>query len=286
MIIKINGRTFDAAEVASRSSQVTARAASLADSKGRDAAGLFLCEGVKLVAEAARSGAAREIYIKRGAEGALAGADGEAVAEAVRAGTALYVLSEPAFEKVTTERAPQGICCAAAMAPFARAGFFGGSDRVIMLENVRDPGNIGTVMRTAAAFGFAGVVFAGDCADPYNTKAVRGAMGAHFRLALAREKDAAEAVRTFARADRRVLAAMPAEGALTLGADEILPSDVVVIGNEGHGLSPETVAACTGGLRIPMAAGAESLNAAVAAAVVMWEQSKGGLTTGEIYIKM
>lgn len=139
--------------------------------------------------------------------------------------------------------------------------------RVIVLENVQDPGNVGTVLRTACAFGMDLAVLCGACADPYNPKTVRASMGAVFRQPVAR----AEAEELPA-----LLGDLPLFGA-ALAADaadiRTLPKSgaAVAVGNEGRGLTPELLARCAGKVIIPMEPGAESLNAGVAAAVAMWE---------------
>lgn len=139
--------------------------------------------------------------------------------------------------------------------------------RVIVLENVQDPGNVGTVLRTADAFGIDLVALCGACADPYNPKTVRATMGAVFRQPV---------VRTEAKALPALLGGLPLYGAaLAADAEDIraLPKSglAVAVGNEGRGLTPELIALCAGTAAIPMEGRAESLNAGVAAAVAMWE---------------
>lgn len=146
------------------------------------------------------------------------------------------------------------------------------AERVIVLENVQDPGNVGTVLRTAAAFGMDLVVLCGDCADPYNPKTVRSTMGAVFR-------------QRFVTMDTDTLAAglkqwgLPLYGAaLSDRAEDITSFDLsrcaVAVGNEGRGLTRNLLSVCRGELIIPMTPGSESLNAAVAASVIMWEMKK------------
>ncbi len=139
--------------------------------------------------------------------------------------------------------------------------------RVIVLENVQDPGNVGTVLRAADAFGIDLVVLCGACADPYNPKTVRATMGAIFRQPVARAETADLP---------GLLGGLPLYGAaLAEGARDIraLPKTglAVAVGNEGRGLTEELLSLCEGTAIIPMRPCAESLNAGVAAAVVMWE---------------
>ena len=138
---------------------------------------------------------------------------------------------------------------------------------VLVLENVQDPGNVGTVLRSADAFGLDAVILCGACADPYSFKAVRASMGAVFRQ---------KVVQANITELPSLLQGLPLYGT-ALHRDSVdirsLPAGpkAMAIGNEGHGLSEELLALCKGTVIIPMRPCAESLNAAVASAVVMWE---------------
>jgi TrmH family RNA methyltransferase len=151
-----------------------------------------------------------------------------------------------------------------------QVGDFPVSRRLVFLESIRDPSNLGAIIRSAAAFGVDALVLSEDCADIYNAKTVRASMGTLFTQPILRVRDMREAVLTARQAGRRVFAAALDRDALQLGAFDVQMGDCVVIGNEGHGLSPETVAACDAAVFIPMTARAESLNAAVAASILMW----------------
>ncbi len=141
------------------------------------------------------------------------------------------------------------------------------------VSEVRDPGNLGTIVRTAAAFG-CGRVLLGGCADIYNPKTVRASMGALFKVRLDLTDDMPGMLASVRKHGRRALAAALSDDALELGTEPLAETDVIVVGNEGHGLSPEIIAAADRVIRIPMAPGTESLNAAGAAAVLMWEQAR------------
>ena len=126
-------------------------------------------------------------------------------------------------------------------------------------------------MRSAAALGMDELILCGDCADIYSSKTVRGSMGALFRLKLSLCRDSAAAVRGIQTAGRRVLAAALADNARPVKQAGLRASDCIAIGNEGHGLGREVLDLCDGSVIIPMRAGSESLNAATAAAIFMWE---------------
>lgn len=145
-------------------------------------------------------------------------------------------------------------------------------ERAIVLENLQDPGNVGTVIRTANAFNIDAVILVGACADLYNPKTVRASMGAIFR----------QRVLTMSIAELDELMqkqALPLFGAaLSDKAADLRNVEIhracVSIGSEGRGLSPELLDVCGGEIIIPMNPESESLNAAVAASVIMWEMSK------------
>lgn len=143
-------------------------------------------------------------------------------------------------------------------------------DRLLLAEDLQDPGNVGTLIRTANAFGFDGVILAGACADPFGPKAVRASMGAVFRRRVW-SMPPADAVRALREQGIPLVAAALREDALTLGECQLPSRLALAIGNEGHGLSPEMLEAADRVVRIPMEPGAESLNAGAAAAVLLWE---------------
>ena len=142
----------------------------------------------------------------------------------------------------------------------------------IVLENVQDPGNVGTVIRGANAFGIGAVIMTGECADLYNPKTVRATMGAIFRQRVIRA-DMAEMLEILKANNLKLYGA-----ALSDRAQDIRKFDLsrcaVAVGSEGRGLSRELLLACDGEIIIPMRPEAESLNAAVAASIIMWEMSR------------
>jgi len=137
----------------------------------------------------------------------------------------------------------------------------------VLLDGLQDPGNVGTIIRTASAFGIASVMLAGGCADPYNPKAVRSTMGAIFRQSIC-FPEIAELRELKDRGARFVGAALGEESADISVTD--LRGSIIAIGSEGRGLSEEVAALCAEKARIPMAPGCESLNAATAAAIFIY----------------
>ena len=225
----------------------------------RQEKGLFLCDGGKLLAEALRSGASVETVLWREARDADAPAFPQE-----------YLLPGDLFDYVSPLSNSPGPLFSVRMPspPDLNA-----VRRVLALEELQDPGNVGTVLRTADAFGVDLVVLLGGCADCYAPKTVRASMGAVFRQKTVRMN--AEEFVSFCH--ERELSLWGA--ALTDTARDLrsvsLDRAAVLIGSEGHGLSRELLQSCDGEIIIPMSGEAESLNAAVAAAIIMWEMQRG-----------
>ena len=148
--------------------------------------------------------------------------------------------------------------------------------RVIVLETVQDPGNVGTVLRTANALGMDAVILTGNCADLYSPKTVRSTMGAIFRVPVL-ESTLEEMKALLDQHALRLYGAALSDSARDLRT-VALDRAAVAIGSEGQGLSRELLSLCDGEIIIPMRPESESLNAAVAASVVMWEMARTGET--------
>ena len=144
--------------------------------------------------------------------------------------------------------------------------------RTLVLETIQDPGNLGTILRTANALSVDTVILTGDCADVWNPKTVRATMGAVFRQRFY-ELGRGEMRAYLTQHGHRLYGAALSDRAGDLRTID-LHAAAVAIGSEGRGLSPELLALCDGELIIPMNAQCESLNAAVAAAIVMWELTR------------
>ena len=190
-------------------------------------------------------------------------------------------LSEGAFSKISTEKAPQGIISVIKYLDFFRNMdiiykedfFISRGERALSLYSLRDPGNLGAVIRSAVAFGVQHIVLSADSADIYNPKTVRAAMGTMFGVKITVVKDFESFVRAAKECGRAVYAAELSYGARSIKEIDLTAEDIFIIGNEGHGIPKEISSACTGSVYIPISEGVESLNASVAASVFMWEQN-------------
>ena len=265
--------------ITSNQNKYVALARALGERKQRQKNSLFRFDGVKLLCEAAKRRVALEfLLISEGAYDSVCEKSQKLYAfdiEGVDCRT--VVVSDSIFDKISEENSPEGVI-AVAKYDLVRhrelsAGELtvGDGERVLLLESVRDPQNVGAILRTAAAFSIDRVIMGKDCADIYSSKTLRASMGAVFALRIDRVDSVCGAVASLRSVGRRVYAAALDERAQKLGEARFSSNDCVVIGNEGHGLSAETINACDSSVYIPMSDGVESLNAAVAASVLMWE---------------
>jgi TrmH family RNA methyltransferase len=150
------------------------------------------------------------------------------------------------------------------------AMYAGHAALVVIAVNVQDPGNLGAIVRVAEAGGASGVVVAGASADPFSWKALRGSMGSALRLPIAVVPDADEAISAARQAGCRIVATTPRDGRPLFDVPLVGPH-ALLIGGEGRGLPPAIVEAADERVTIPMAAAVESLNAAVTAALLVYE---------------
>ena len=252
--------------ITSRTNPLIARARKLnAQRSARREEGLFLCDGVKMLEEALKWGAeVRFALAAEGQEGLLAG---------LTEGARLAVVPTDVMKSVSAMESPQGVLFACAMPALALPERLAG-DRWLVLDGLQDPGNVGTIWRTADAFGCSGLVLVNHCADPFNPKTVRATMGAVFRTPVY-EAGPEETAAAMKKAGLPLYATALRQDTATLGHID-LDKCAVVIGSEGRGVSQEMLEKCGGTVKIPMESRCESLNAAAAAAVVLWEMYRKG----------
>lgn len=271
--------------IRSRQNRTVVELCKLTDRKARETQRLFRFDGVKLFCEAVKKGVVIETVVMRASSAnALTERLREICGDAVFDGSGrVLLLADELFDKISEEKSPEGIITIAKyIDKFQKfATIYNSADflrmkneSVVLLESVRDPSNVGAVIRSAAAIGVDRLIISEDCADIYHPKAVRASMGALFDQPIDRVPDLCEVIRGLRESGRRVYAAALDERALQLGSFSIETGACVVIGNEGHGLSPEVIAACDRSVIIPMTDRAESFNAAVAASILMWEFQK------------
>lgn len=248
--------------ITSRANPLIARIRKLAARRtARREEGVFLGEGPKLLEEALRWGGRLETVI------CARGVGLPELPQDVR----LVEVPDSLLGHIAGTESPQGIVFLYKGESLALPGRLTG-ERYLILDGVQDPGNVGTIWRSADAFGADGLILCGGCADPWNPKTVRATMGAVFRL------PAYECALELA-AERLGEARIPLYAtALRDDTVDVREADLrraaVIVGSEGHGVSPQALALCEKTLKIPMRARCESLNAAVAASVALWEMAR------------
>ncbi len=230
----------------------------LRDGSYRRDCGEYAGDGLKLLSEAVRWGAAlKTILVSDGLEL-------DAPPENVR----LVRVPEDVMASLSLMKTPQGVIFTCALPRDAPLSFSGGA---LVLDGIQDPGNLGTILRTADALDVP-VVLCGDCADPYSPKTVRASMGAVFRS----QPQRASCGELAAYCDEKQIVLTAA--ALHREARDLRSLDLsraaVAVGSEGRGVGPELFRLAKQRLVIPMSARCESLNAAAAAAIILWEMKR------------
>ncbi len=179
-------------------------------------------------------------------------------------------VSESIFKKLSDTAAPQGFMCVVKRLDKKFDSYtINKQGRYAALENIQDPQNIGTILRTAEALGTDGVILSSDCCDIYAPKVVRGSMGAIFRVPLMIAEDFTQCITALTAQGYHTYASTPHQ-AENISTISFAAGGIMLIGNEGNGLKPETIAACEKSVRIEMKGRAESLNAAAAAAILLY----------------
>lgn len=269
--------------ITSRNNNTVKWVCSLHSKKGRDENGSFFAEGIKLVKEAiSASLPVTHIFIAESKKELYFDDLARLLDEYNMPEVEVVLLADEVFEKISTENAPQGVLSIIKYLDFFsyidiiyKEDFFLRSDeKAIILCSVRDPSNLGSAIRSALAFGVDRIILSDDCADIYNPKTVRSAMGSIFRVKATRVKSLAELIPAIRDAGRRVFSAELSDNAISLNDAGLSSSDCVIIGNEGHGIPENISSLCDASVYIPISKKTESLNAAVAAAIFMWEQNK------------
>ena len=263
----------------------------LTNKKNREKERKFRFDGVKLMCEALKKGVSVSFILASDKEWSSVLEKAEKLYGIKENDINCPVISVESalFEKLSEEMAPEGVICVAEYERELHSEIGAGQsfsceaqEKILILESVRDPQNVGAIVRVAAAFGVDRIVMSKDCADIYNSKTIRASMGTVFASRIDKVADIPCVVKDIQDSGRRAFAAALERDSEKLGELQLRAGDCVIIGNEGHGLSRETIEACDGTVFIPMAEGVESLNAATAAAVLVWEFFRPTHTGGAI----
>jgi TrmH family RNA methyltransferase len=263
-------------EVTSLSNPLVKDIRALALKKFRDQQGAFMAEGLKLVIDALDQGwTIRSLVF---AKAGLGNASVErAAARTVAAGGTVLEVSEKVLGAITRRDNPQMVVgvFAQRLAPLASIRP-SGDDVWVALDRVRDPGNLGTIIRTADAVGAKGIILVGDCTDPFSLETVRATMGSVFSVPVA--KASVEAFLAWRRDFPGLVVGTHLKGAVDYRSVDFRARPVLLLmGNEQRGLPDDLAASCDRLLRIPQAGRADSLNLAVATGVMLFEIRRDAL---------
>ena len=228
-----------------------------------------LLDGVHLVRDAAAAGLELEA-VAIAASRSPSSEEAE-LARALQArGARVLTVNDQAFAAMSPVRTPSGVIAIARRRPIGADDICGAAGQLVLVAvDIQDPGNLGALVRAAEAGGAAGVVACGASANPFSWKAIRGSMGSVLRMPVAGGVAVDDVLRRAREQERRILAAVPRDGA-DPDALNWRGRVALVVGGEGAGLSEETVAQADELVSIPMEAPVESLNVAVAGAILVY----------------
>ena len=254
-------------EITSKENKIFRHALSLKTKKYRDRYGEYLIEGPNLLKEAIKENAeVEEVFVRP----ELTDEETAIISGQPDLDRKTFMLSARLFDELKDTETSQGIISVVRKRQQVTGRSVPGGNCVV-LDRLQDPGNIGTILRTADAAGFEMAVFMKGTADPYGPKVVRSACGSLFRLPVIFAEDADELTEMLHSGGKRLIAtAMDAEK--TYYECDLEKDAAIIIGNEGNGISPELISRADEKISIPMAGNTESLNAAVAAGILMYER--------------
>ena len=251
--------------ITSAKNPMVQRLRDLKNARARREQGLFLVEGEVMIREALACG------LRLGEAAAEEGCT-DFAAELEAAGHRVSIVPRNLLESICDTKTPQGVCASFEVpAPLALHEL---PDRIVALDGVQDPGNVGTIWRTADAAGFQALLLGAGGADPLSPKVQRAAMGSGFRVKYALADPLADALMELRRRGWHVIAS-DLSGEDFYARGELGERIVLVIGNEARGISEAVREAADVRVKLPMRGGAESLNAAVAAGIMMYELMRG-----------
>lgn len=265
--------------ITSRQNPLIKTVCALSEKKKRREMGMFRFDGSKLLEEAIRHRIPLTYVLLHEQAERFLPLVHKAVEEGLLAKECVLWVGDSAFEKMSEEHSPEGVITVAGIpenlhvraAGDSLSQMLGHEERILVAQALRDPGNLGTVLRSCAALGIDRVILSEDCAELWSPKTMRAAMGAIFRMPTVTVDNLPQAIGSLRRGGRRVYATALHREALAVGEFPLHTGDCFVIGNEGHGLTVDVIEACDASAIIPMREGSESLNAAAAAAICIWE---------------
>lgn len=266
LVAYIKGNTMVC--ITSSHNQIVKEIRLLKDRHEREEKGLYFVEGVRIVEEALKDDAGIAYTVMT--EEFAAGGNGKLAAILEENGLRTYLLPDRLFKEISDTGTPQGILAVMRLdrPDIGRAFLKGGL--IVILDSIRDPGNMGAIIRTADAAGFEGVIVSEGCVDVYNPKVLRSTMGSIFHTPVYNARSASEAI-IAARSEGFKVFASHLDGGLSIYDADLSAPAALVVGSEAEGVSAGAARLTDCLLKIPMPGRAESLNASVAAGIVMFE---------------
>ena len=251
-------------EITSRDNRIYKTCEQLSQKKHRDRLGKYLIEGENLIEEALKTGTKVEtVIIRRGYE---------KIPETLE--NIAFVLDEKLFDKLAQTQTSQGILAIVDKPESSKEKFAGKAGNFVVLDRLQDPGNIGTILRTADAAGYSLMIVMKGTADIFSPKVVRAATGSLFRMPVVFMDSNSELVE-FTRAAGKKLVATCLDTERRYFDEDLTDNIALVIGNEGNGICEEIIESSDVKIKIPMQGSIESLNASVAAGILMYEAVRG-----------
>ena len=236
--------------------------------KSREEAGIYIVEGLRMFVEAPEA-KVKEVYVSESFYNKK-----KEELNLDKWGRKLEILSDSVYSHVSDTKTPQGVLVVMEQTKYSLEEVIAGETPLLMvLDNLQDPGNLGTILRAGEAAGVTGVVMSSDTVDIYNPKVIRSTMGSIYRMPFVYVEDLPEVVKMLNEKEIHTYAAH-LKGTHSYEADDFTKGTAFLIGNEGNGLRDEVADAAEIYVKIPMCGEVESLNAAIAATVLMFEAAR------------
>ena len=221
----------------------------------RDEHGQFLCDGKKLLEEALNSGVDIDIVLTT-----------KSLEYSFQEDTYVYLTHDILIDSISPLQTPQDLLFVCRIPQVGECDHSTGTH--LLLDNIQDPGNVGTIIRSAFAFGIPSVILTDGSADIYNPKTVRASMGAVFKQHITVMSN--DKIAGLKKDGVRFIGSSSSSTAVDIKTAE-LKNTIIVLGNEGQGISAELLALCDEVITIPLSPDSESINVAAAASIIMWE---------------
>lgn len=251
--------------ISSKKNEIIKETTSLLSSSSKNS-NLFLVEGARLCEDAVRSGTSifRLFYTEKSFQ-----KYSKYINKIKEKTQEVYLISDAVASALSSTKTTQAVFAVC----FKKENSVEIKGKILVLENLQDPSNLGAILRTGEAVGINTFVLVGECADVFLPKVTRASMGAIFRVNLIKYSKLSDLLSVLCKLNYKTYAAVPVENAKKITDVNFNENVAVFIGNEGNGLSDECIQKCEN-LTIPMKGIAESLNASVAASIIMWEMMR------------